>query len=189
MTQLCAYYTSVLCALMLTLKVKICIDKTMNFNKHYHILFIVLLLNVTMGSGQTSMNTLGGDATGIGGNIAYSIGQVVYTTNSSNSGSKSQGIQQAYEILTLNVMEMASDISLLVYPNPTTDDLTLQIGDDIIEKLSYQLFDLQGKLLKKGEVNTHQTQINTSELFSGVYLINVINQKTKNIQTFRIIKK
>ena len=148
-----------------------------------------IFLWISYGQAQESFNPSGGYAKGSGGNMAYSIGQVVYTTNGSNSGTKSQGVQQAYEILTLNTKEMTSDISLLVYPNPTTNHLTLQLGSEITEDLSYQLFDLQGRLLQKGEVNTRKTQIYTSGLSSGVYLINVINQNSKNIQTFKIIKK
>ena len=49
---------------------------------------------------QESANSSGGDATGSGGTIAYSIGQVVYTTNTGSNGSVAKGVQHAYEIFT-----------------------------------------------------------------------------------------
>ncbi len=40
----------------------------------------------------------GSNATGSGGTVAYSVGQVIYTTNSSGSGTVTQGVQQPFEI-------------------------------------------------------------------------------------------
>ena len=99
---------------------------------------------------QESANASGGDATGSGGTAAYSVGQVVYTTNTGASGTVSQGVQQAYEIFTVGIKETELNISLSVFPNPTADNLTLQISDYNNEKLSYQLFDMQGKQLSNG---------------------------------------
>jgi hypothetical protein len=39
----------------------------------------------------------GGEATGSGGSVSYSVGQVVYTTNTGINGSVAQGVQQPYE--------------------------------------------------------------------------------------------
>jgi gliding motility-associated-like protein len=47
---------------------------------------------------QVSTNTAGGDILGSGGSVAYSIGQVVYTTHSEATGIKAQGVQHRYEI-------------------------------------------------------------------------------------------
>jgi hypothetical protein len=137
---------------------------------------------------QESANTSGGDATGSGGIVAYSIGQVVYTTHSGSNGNVAQGVQQAYEILTVGIQETALNISLTAFPNPTTENLTLQISDCNNEKLSYQLADMQGKQLSIGQVTAQQTQINMNGLPSATYFIHVVNQENNNVQTFKIIK-
>jgi hypothetical protein len=90
---------------------------------------------------QESANASGGDAKGSGGTVAYSIGQVVYTTNTGSSGSVAQGVQHAYEIFPVGYIETAMNISLTAFPNPITDNLSLQISDYNNEKLSYELFD------------------------------------------------
>lgn len=147
-----------------------------------------LLLGIGGLHAQESVNATGGDATGSGGTVAYSVGQVVYTTNIDASGTVSQGVQQAYEIFTLGIKETEPNISLSVFPNPTANNLTLQISDHNNEKLSYQLYDMQGKLLNNGQVTAQQTQINTSSLPSATYFINVVNQQNKKVQSFKIIK-
>jgi hypothetical protein len=70
-----------------------------------------------------------------------------------------QGVQHAYEIFTVGIKETELSISLTAFPNPTMDNLTLQINDYNNEKLSYQLFDMQGKQLSSGQVTAQQTQI------------------------------
>ena len=137
---------------------------------------------------QESVNASGGDATGSGGTIAYSIGQVVYTTHTGSTGSVAQGVQHAYEIFTVGIKETELSISLTAFPNPTMDNLTLQINDYNNEKLSYQLFDMQGKQLSSGQVTAQQTQIKMNSLPSATYFINLVNQENKKVQSFKIVK-
>ena len=146
------------------------------------------LLWASMAQAQESVNASGGDATSSGGTVAYSVGQLVYTTNTSSSGTVSQGVQQAYEIYSVGIKETELNISLSVFPNPTADNLTLQISDYNNEKLSYQLFDLQGKLLNNGQVTAQQTLINTSSLSPATYFINVVNKENKQVQSYKVIK-
>jgi hypothetical protein len=146
------------------------------------------LLWAGLAQAQESANASGGDATGSGGAVAYSIGQVVYTTHTGSSGSVAQGVQHAYEIFTVGIKETTLNISLTAFPNPTTENLTLQISDFNNEKFAYQLFDIQGKLLSKDQVTAQKTQINTASLPAATYFINVVNQENKQVQSFKIIK-
>ncbi|AFU70553.1 secreted protein with Por secretion system C-terminal sorting domain [Psychroflexus torquis ATCC 700755] len=137
---------------------------------------------------QENTTATGGVATGSGGTVAFSVGQVVYTANTNASGTVSQGVQQPYEIFTLGVKETELNISLKAFPNPTLDNLTLQISNYNNEKLLYKLYDMQGKLLNKGQIVTQQTKIGMTSLPTAIYFINVVNQQNKKIKTFKIIK-
>ena len=90
---------------------------------------LLLGLGLTGLQAQESVNATGGDALGSGGSASYSVGQVVYTTNTGTNGSVAQGVQQAFEISVVTSIEEAQGITLLAYPNPTTDYLTLFIGE------------------------------------------------------------
>lgn len=151
-------------------------------------LLAVGLLWTGLAQAQESVNTTGGDATGSGGTVAYSVGQIVYTTNTGSSGTVSQGVQHAYEIFTVGIKETGLNILLIAFPNPTTDNLTLQISDYNNEQLSYQLFDMQGKQLSNGQITAQQTQINMNSLPTATYFVNVVNQENKKVQSFKIIK-
>ncbi|MFN4813476.1 MAG: T9SS type A sorting domain-containing protein [Bacteroidota bacterium] len=161
----------------------------MTKNKSRPILLLATgLLWAGLAKAQESNNASGGNAIGIGGTVAYSLGQIAYTTNANASGTVSQGVQQAYEIFTVGIKETELNISLSVFPNPIADNLSLQISDYKNEKLLYHLFDIQGNLLSNGEVTAQQTQINTSSLPPATYFINVVNQDNKQVQSFKIIK-
>ena len=151
-------------------------------------LLAVGLLWAGLAQAQESVNASGGDATGSGGTVAYSVGQVVYTTNTGSTGTVAQGVQHAYEIYSVGINETELNISLSTFPNPTTENLTLQISDYNNEKLTYQLFDMQGKELSNGQIVAQQTQINMNSLPTATYFVNVVNQENKKVQSFKIIK-
>ena len=158
--------------------------------KHKKIKLCVLLLSIDISTqAQQATTASGGDASGSGGTVAFSVGQVVYTTDIGTNGSVAQGVQQAYEIFTVGIKETELNMSLSVFPNPTANNLTLQISDYNNEKLSYKLYDMQGRLLSNGQVTAKQTQINTASLPTASYFMNVVNQENKSVQSFKIIKR
>jgi hypothetical protein len=76
---------------------------------------------------------------------------------------------------------------LSVFPNPTSDFLTLKVEDYNNEALNYTLLDEQGRLVFNEQITTQDTQVAMSTLARGAYFINVL-QANKKIQTFKIIK-
>lgn len=150
---------------------------------------IFFLLSLVKISAQETTTTSGGDASGVGGTTAYSVGQVIYTTNTSSSGSVSQGVQQAYEIYPANIEETKLNISISIFPNPTTEHLTLQVTDYNNENLSYLLYDMQGKLLNNAPIKSKLTEIKTARLSAASYFLYIVNQDNEKIQSIKIIKK
>jgi len=150
---------------------------------------LLLGLGLTGLQAQTSVNATGSNASGSGGSASYSVGQVVYTTNTGTNGSVSEGVQQPFEISVVTGLEEAKGINLSVtaYPNPTTDYLTLSIADFDASKLSYQLYDMNGKLLQNEKITGNQTSIVMSNLVPATYFVKVI-QGNKEVKTFKIIK-
>jgi hypothetical protein len=148
---------------------------------------VALIFSVGLHAQETVPAT-GGDATGTGGSSSYTLGQVVYTTNIGTNGSVAQGVQQPYEISTSVGNEVTEiNLELVAYPNPTNNALTLNIGNYNNEKLTYQLYDMQGKLLDSKQVVNSTTSIGMQELPVSTYLLNVLDNNAV-IKTFRIVK-
>ena len=150
---------------------------------------LLLGLGLTGLQAQESVNTTGGNASGSGGSASYSVGQITYQTNTGTSGSVAEGVQKPYEISVETGIEEAKGINLLVsaYPNPTTDFLQLQVESEKLKDLSYQLYDMNGKLLQNKELTKPKTQIDMSSLVPATYLVRVIAE-SKSIKEFKIIK-
>jgi len=160
-------------------------------NKRLKLTFALLFgLGLTGLQAQESVNTSGGNASGSGGSVSYSIGQMVYQTHTGTNGSVAEGVQQAYEISVLTGIDGAKEIKLMVsaYPNPTTDYLTLSISEFDISNLSYLLFDINGKLIQNEKITDSQTSIFMGNLVPASYLVRVI-QKNEEVKTFKILKK
>ena len=141
---------------------------------------------------QEAIPASGGNASGSGGSVTYSVGQVVYTINTGTSGSVAQGVQQPYEISDVTAIEEAKEITLQcsVYPNPTTDFLTLKVDASAmlsIQSMSYQLYDISGKLLENKKVEGNETRIDMDNLLPATYFLKII-QSDKVVKTFKIIK-
>lgn len=161
----------------------------MKHNKFIITVLILFYFGMTGMKAQDAIPVSGGNANGSGGSVSYSIGQVVYTSNAGTNGSVSQGVQQPFEISEITAISEATGINLTVsvYPNPTTDFLMLSISDFEISNLSYQLYDLNGKLLETKNIDNNQISILISNLVPATYFLKVIQSK-KEIKTFKIIK-
>ena len=138
---------------------------------------------------QETIPTSGGEATGSGGTVSYSVGQLLSNMNIGSNGTVTQGVQQTIEFVVLSNPELiALTLSAVTYPNPTTDYIVLSLTDATLTDLSYTMFDLQGRLVTKAKVEQEATQIAMKNLAIVVYILK-INQNNQELKTFKIIKK
>jgi opacity protein-like surface antigen len=152
------------------------------------LLVLLFALAVFSSKAQQAVTTAGGDAAGIGGTVVWSVGQVVFTTNVSANYSIAQGVQHPHEIsITPGTQSGGFNFSLLVYPNPTNDFVTLQLKYYNNENLTYQLFDAAGRLLISNKITSSKTNIGMGHLAAAPYLLKIISDN-ETVQTFKLIK-
>ena len=166
----------------------------MQFSTYYRI--ILLLSLVTYMSflevhGQTSILSSGGNATGSGGSISYSVGQIINSTMAGPDGSISNSVQQPYEISVITSIENIGRINsgIKLYPNPTAGLIALTIDpfeDDM--NIRFLLYNLEGILLIDRMVEDKTTDIRLDGYSSTIYFLVVIKDNLE-VQTFKIIKR
>ena len=66
-------------------------------------------------------------------------------------------------------LENLSENSILVYPNPAKNLLTIQLGTSLKGSLNFT--DISGKLIFSKEITSAQTQLNVDQLSAGTYFI------------------
>lgn len=79
---------------------------------------LLLGLGLTGLLAQEKIIATGGDASGSGGSVSYSVGQVTYQTHIGTNGSVSEGVQQPYEISIITGIDEAEGINLTVLAYP-----------------------------------------------------------------------
>lgn len=152
---------------------------------------------------QEAFPAAGGTVNGQGGSVSFTVGQVVYSTVSSQEHTVSQGVQQPYEIyvVTSSGEIPLTGIEIQAYPNPATDFLTLSVETEMnqyLKPLAYELFDMTGRVLEKKIISAGHTNIPMGHLAPATYFVKVYHSaKTTSLmqsssvqtKTFKIIKK
>jgi hypothetical protein len=149
---------------------------------------ISLLFNTHILFAQNNTVSSGGQSSGSGGTLSYSIGQIAFSSLSGANGSLIQGVQQPYEIsIVTSTFDLSDDLKAHIYPNPSADYVVLNIGNTDINNLQYVLVDYQGKFIKTDRIIKSATIINFSKLSNGIYFLRILS-KQKQIKTYQIIK-
>ncbi len=138
---------------------------------------------------QDASLATGGTGSGSGGTATYSIGQPMYQTQSGTGFVETQGVQQPYEISVVTALNDLEGISLFfsAYPNPTSNELNLKIEKYSTKDLTYQLTDMNGKVLQSSKVSDERTQLSLSTYATATYFLSV-SKNNQLIKSFKIIK-
>jgi len=177
------------------------IHKKRRFKMLLQRLLFILIFLLSFGlmgvNAQEAIPASGGDASGNGGSLSYSVGQILYSANTGEDGSINQGVQHPYEFFVVSETKIATHIffEMSVYPNPSVDHLIVETNSHSLSRKTfyYQLFDLNGKLINNKKIEDNRTIINMSTLTSGSYFLKIIQRgndlSSPNTKTFKIIKK
>jgi hypothetical protein len=151
----------------------------------FHLGFCVAIVQ-----GQQTIPATGGNASGSGGSVSYTVGQILYSTFSGTNGTVVQGVQQPYEISVVTAIRNTEDINLkcFVSPNPTAGITKLVFESPDYENMRFRLYDINGVLLQDKKVESRETEISLENLSSSVYLLKVIKNNLE-VKVFKIVKK
>ena len=139
---------------------------------------------------QSAVVPAGGSATGNGGTVTYTVGQIADQKVEGGGRYVIEGVQQPYEIQVVGINSYPGiNLTAIVYPNPTVDKVMLSIRDYEIPSsgLTLQLYDLNGKFLKTMVITDADTEIDFSEYAASTYQLRVLNQK-QLLKTFKVVK-
>jgi hypothetical protein len=147
------------------------------------LLFVWILFPV---HGQENTVTSGGNISNPSGSVAFTVGQVFYTSVEGENGSINEGVQQTYTSEIITGLEL-NEITLQLFPNPTNEQAILKVEPEFVGLLNYSLYDESGRLIQSSSVISQENPIQLGGNSSGIYFLNVQNT-TQTIKSFRIIK-
>jgi hypothetical protein len=148
------------------------------------LLFIFLSVNLRA---QQGIVASGGDTTGSGGSISFSIGQIDYLAIVGPGGFINEGLQQPFVDIIVGVID-TSRRPPVIYPNPTTNYVVIKIECGNEENITYQIYDVLGNLLVNEKIKCHsmETIVSVEDLPNAVYFMKVFTDT--DVKLFKIIK-
>lgn len=140
--------------------------------------------------GQATIPATGGTARGTEGSVTYTVGQIANSVTTGTNGFIIQGVQQPYEISTVTAIEDTEYITLgySVYPNPTGGAIKLVISSFNDQNFRFQLYSLNGTILREAKVLDKVTEIPMDIYKSAVYFLRVIRDD-REVKVIRIVKR
>lgn len=90
-------------------------------------------------------------------------------------------------IIVTNISDINQDENIIVFPNPTKDNLCLYVPEDVLP-ITFELIDIKGQIFLKKEINSDISSINIESFCEGTYLYRISN-KSGIIRSDRLLVK
>lgn len=89
---------------------------------------------------------------------------------------------------TTSIKQLENVININAYPNPITDELTIDVTIKDNLKVKYILVDALGRTIYVGSVDNGKSLINTASLEKGFYNLSIINSKGDLLRAIKLAK-
>jgi len=159
-----------------------------------HLCLIILLFTGTI-KAQQVVSTSGNHAENGSVQISWTVGETVIETLINGNNILTQGMHQSKLTVTAIQEVVGPGLEIIAFPNPATDCIHLQLNsilhfpaDDRGKDFSFQLYDLNGKLLLYKHIEDPETVIRMEGYTSSTYFLKIL-ENTKEIKTFKILKQ
>lgn len=146
------------------------------------IIYTALLLTPLLGQAQdldqNVIGTAGTYSESGTASLSWTIGEAVVETVSDGTTTLTQGFQQGNLSVSLLINETELNNKIKVYPNPVTDNLFIETTE---KDLTFRLININGQVVKTGQVLNQKEQIDFTVLPKGTYILKLDNNKTHKI--------
>ncbi|PCI92998.1 MAG: hypothetical protein COB15_17065 [Flavobacteriales bacterium] len=95
-------------------------------------------------------------------------------------------VYEGAEPSTVGIEENKLD-QLSIYPNPTEDNITVDLGKNKIENTTIEVLNILGKSIYKRNATQQQNNINLNEFSNGIYFVKIAN--SNEVVTHKIVKR
>lgn len=100
-----------------------------------------------------------------------------------------QGFHQGSVVVyAMDVDDPVQDMNITVFPNPTSDHITVSINDISTARWRFELINMEGKSLLHRDIENQSFQIDFTCYRSGTYFIKISNANAYS-KVFTLIKQ
>ena len=120
--------------------------------------------------------------------LSWTLGEVVIDTYDNGTNILTQGFHQT-QLTVTSVDETLANIRLNMYPNPTSEVLNIELGNNESD-IDLQLFDMSGKLVHSAKIEANQTKyvVPMNTVATGNYMVQMQSADGKFNTTHKVVK-
>lgn len=134
---------------------------------------------------QQVISSAGESVSAAGYDMSWTLGEPVIATLTGTENILTQGFHQTKLIVT-PIFTVSNNFQVKAYPNPATQRVFIEINPDK-KTCIFELYDLNGKLLKNQLLLSKINEVNVETLSNGTYILKIFNNKDL-VKTFRLVK-
>jgi len=147
----------------------------------FFLIFFLSIFLIDFSYAQSSVNSGGIDLININGSVSASFGEVFYISKKSVY-LISEGIQNGIN----NSRQSSKKIKAIIYPNPTTDNIYINIQNNNYTNFRYILYDIIGNKLMSGALSNLENFISLKYLAPSTFILKLYQGNIES--TYKIIK-
>jgi hypothetical protein len=151
------------------------------------ILFVLSLFS--QGTKQEVISSAGGNDTGNGISISWTLGETIIPTfkSADNSLVLTHGFQQQL-IITAIEENIEVLINVKIYPNPAGANINIKFETPVVGVIRVFLLNSRGEPVKTDQIESaaSEKQINMQDMPAGLYFIKLIKGKLTNV--YKVVK-
>jgi len=120
--------------------------------------------------------------------LSWTLGEVVIDTYDNGTNILTQGFHQT-QLTVTSIEETLADIRLNMYPNPTSEFLNIDLGNNESD-IDLQLFDMSGKLVHSDKIEARQAQyvLPMNKVATGNYMVQMQSVDGKFNTIHKVVK-
>ncbi len=153
--------------------------------KHLIILILVSSLGYSQSISKQVIGSAGSSQSNSSLKVSWTTGEPIVGLMTSGGHQLGNGYYPAMNIKTLKIEDNSLDLQVKVYPNPTSQ--MLSVSHPELNSFSIQIADLNGKQIYSGTISKDQP-LDVSHYTQGMYLVTIENKEANKKNTYKIIK-
>ena len=131
--------------------------------------------------------TAGGYDTGSGATLSWTLGEISVETYSTGTSILTQGFHQTL-LNTTSTQENNIVLQLLLFPNPTTNRIFLNLKEEETLPVHLSIHSMEGKMFWSGMMTYTEFEIDMEAYPDGLYLLSIRDEKGQCLKTLKIFK-
>lgn len=140
-----------------------------------------------------SVNSSGTSMSQSNGSLSFTVGELVVLSQTDSDGNTlGGGFTSGATISTASIQEPnVAVLNVRVYPNPTTDLLTVAIQETKLPYFEIEITDMSGKVISKDKYAgiSNNIGINSTSWNTGTYFLKLIGENAEVLGIYKIVKQ